>query len=56
MRGKAKPRVAICIRIPVDLEERRRRLEELLGLSTPELFERGVSEIEAQIASDSTAA
>jgi hypothetical protein len=55
-RPEAKPRVAIYLRIDLDLEARRRRLEDLLGLSAPELFERGVGLVEAQIASESGAA
>jgi hypothetical protein len=52
-RRKAAPGIAISIRIPLDIEERRQRLQELLDLSTPQLFARGVSAIEAQIASES---
>jgi len=46
--SRATPRVAITVRVPVDVEEQRRRLEELMNCSTPELFARGLNALEAQ--------
>jgi hypothetical protein len=54
-RNRAVARVAITIRIPLDTEELRRRLEEQMNCSTPELFARGLNALEAQTA-ESTAA
>jgi hypothetical protein len=54
---RATPSIAISIRTPVDINEKRMRLEELLDLSTPELFALGVTTIETEIAeSQETAA
>jgi hypothetical protein len=49
-RPEATPRVAITIRVPLDVEELRRRLEERMNLSTPELFARGLNALEARTA------
>jgi hypothetical protein len=54
-RPNAPARVAICIRITMELEERRRRLEDLLELSTPELFEHAVGVLEAKVAEEAAA-
>jgi hypothetical protein len=48
--SRAIPRVAITVRVPVDVEEQRRRLEELMNCSTPQLFARGLNALEAQTA------
>ena len=53
-RNRAVARVAITIRIPLDTEELRRRLEDRMNLSTPELFARGLSALAAQVASEIT--
>jgi hypothetical protein len=50
MRPKATPSIAISIRIPLDIEERRRRLMEQLDCSTPQLFARAILALEAQAA------
>jgi hypothetical protein len=54
MRPKATPSIAISIRIPLDIEERRRRLMEQLDCSTPQLFARAILALEAQAAPEIT--
>ena len=56
MRRKSTPCIAISIRIPLDLEARRRRLMEVLDLSTPQLFARGITAVEAEINSENETA
>jgi hypothetical protein len=51
-RPRALAVIAVCIRILPEVDERRRRLMDLLDKSTPELFAEGLELIEAQIASE----
>jgi hypothetical protein len=47
---KPEPRIAITVRVPVAIEEQRRRLEVLLDVPTPVLFARALNALEAQTA------
>jgi hypothetical protein len=54
MRPRARPRVAISVRILADVEEQRRRLLDQLGIDTPELIARAFDALEAQLVSGSS--
>ena len=53
---RAEALVAIGIRISPSLDQKRRQLEELLDLSAPELYARGVGLVEAEIEGSKTTA
>jgi hypothetical protein len=47
-RRESTPRVAVTVRVPIDIEQQRRRLEETLNVSTPQLFELALAALEQQ--------
>jgi hypothetical protein len=51
-RRRAEAVVAVCIRVPIPVEQRRRKLMEELDLDTPALFDAALRALEAQIASE----
>jgi hypothetical protein len=49
-RRESTPRVAVTVRVPLDIEQQRRRLEEKLNVSTPQLFVLALAALEQQTA------